>query len=82
MPTRDTKRGYEPLATDDEKKTIVRGDGAETAEKAEKSERKPPLEVQITRVRSAPGRAMLSQVEGDLPAEPGDVVVVSVEHLS
>jgi len=62
MPTRDTRRGFEPLSGDDDKTAL----GGEPPP-PQKAERKPPLEVQITRVRSAPGRAMLSHVEGSLP---------------
>jgi hypothetical protein len=61
MPTRETKRGYEPLAQEDEKTTVR----AETP--AAKPERKPPLEVNITRVRAVAGRAMLAQLDGQAP---------------
>ena len=60
MSTRDTKRGYDILSEDDAR-TVVR---AEPPKKTEKAERKPPLEVQITRVRGAPGRAMVEESEG------------------
>lgn len=58
MSTRDTKRGYDILGEDEA--TVVR---AEPAKKAEKAERKPPLEVQITRLRGSPGRAMIEEAE-------------------
>ena len=62
MPTRETRRGYEPLSGDDDQTAVV-GE----APPRERAERKPPLEVQITRVRGAPGSALLAQVEGSLP---------------
>ena len=66
MQTRDTKRGYEPLGDDDSQTTVLRAPGG-NVETAAKAERKPPLEVQVTRIRSGPGRAILAQVDGELP---------------
>ena len=66
MSTRDTKRGYEALGGDDEK-TVVRVEPVQTVEKVEKvekAERKPPLDVQITRVRGGPGRAIGDEAAG------------------
>ena len=63
MSTRDTKPGYENLGGDEEA-TLVRTDAAP---KAEKPERKPPLDVQITRVRGGPGRAVADEPPGGAP---------------
>ena len=62
MGTRDTKRGYADLVGDDDK-TTTRLEVPAPSERPEKPERKPPLDVQITRVRSAPGRSLVEQVE-------------------